>query len=117
MKGLDEATRLVVGGGKHGAPLPRVERRRGEHRGRHRQPIGRKIFEQAERYRKRGDSAGGGGAQRFVDCRGLGADRIERLCDRRTGGVGAGARDEVDQLPPAHRTIVAVARRLVQNGQ
>ena len=27
----------------------------------------------------------------------------------------AGARDEVDQLPPAHRTVVRVARRLVQH--
>jgi hypothetical protein len=75
------------------------------------------MFQQSKRQRQGRDGAGGGGAQRLVDVRRICADRFERLLDRRAGGVGPGARDQVDQLAPADRTVVAVAGRLVQYGQ
>ena len=42
---------------------------------------------------------------------------VQRLRDDRAGAVWPAARNEIDQLPPAHRRVVAVARRLVQHGQ
>ena len=37
--------------------------------------------------------------------------------DDRARAVGTGAGDEVDQLAPTHRRILAVAGRLVEDGQ
>jgi tetratricopeptide (TPR) repeat protein len=76
------------------------------------------LFAQAaERQRHCRGRPGGRGAQDFVDSRRVGANHLERLSNRRTVGIGTGARDEVDQLPPAHRHIAAVASRLVEDGQ
>ena len=47
----------------------------------------------------------------------IGSDRLERLDDHRTRRVRAGTCDKVHQLAPADRNIVAVAGRLVQDGQ
>ena len=46
----------------------------------------------------------------------IGAEHLERLGDQRIARLAAGARDQVDQLTPAHRPFVRVARRLVQHG-
>ena len=43
--------------------------------------------------------------------------RLKRAVDDRARAARPGARDEVDQLTPAHRRIVAVAGRLVEDGQ
>jgi hypothetical protein len=117
MKRLDESARLLVGRARHRLPLSAVERGRGKHRRRHGEAVGSEEFEEAQRQRQGGDGARGGGAQVLVDFRGIGADRFKRLGDGRARGVRPGTRDQVDQLPPAHRNVAAVAGRLVQNGQ
>ena len=104
---------FLVGIGKQGLPLRRIEAGGGEHRRRDGKLVGGEAFEQAKRQGQRGDGPGGGRAKRLVDAVRLGADRLERLDDDRARAVGPGASDEVDQLPPAHRRIMAVARGLV----
>ena len=73
------------------------------------------MVEQAERQGPPRHGAGGGRAQILIDVAGLCADRFQRLADDWTGPGGTGARDEVDQLPPTDRGVVAVAGRLVQH--
>ena len=51
----------------------------------------------------------------LIDIGAIGADQLQGLLDQRIVGLRAGARDEVDQLPPAHRTVMRVDRRLVQH--
>ncbi|GAA4718493.1 hypothetical protein GCM10023325_14030 [Sphingomonas lutea] len=53
----------------------------------------------------------------FVNRVRFGANGIERLADDRARAALPRARDKVDQLAPAHRSIVAVAGRLVQDSE
>ncbi len=117
MQRLDEPAGLVIGRGQQRAPLRRFERRRGQHRRRHGQPVGGEAFKETERQRQSGDGARGRGAQRLFNIRRFGADRFQRLRDHGARAVRPSARDEVNQLPPAHRRVVAIGGRLVQHGQ
>jgi hypothetical protein len=81
------------------------------------QAIGGKIFEEAKRQRKCRNGSGRGGAKAVLYLGSIAPDRIERSGNHRAAAAGSGARDEVDQLPPAHRSVMAVAGRLVEDGQ
>ena len=117
MKSFDESSGLGVGNREQRLPLPVVESRRSKHRGRNRQPIGGEDLEQAQRERKRGNGASGCGAQIFVDIGPGAADFVEGASDGRAGAIRTGACDQVHQLTPAYRRIVAVAGRLAQHSQ
>src|SRR6185503_13924654 len=114
---LDKPAGLLVRDLEQRPPLGVVERRRGEDRSCDGKAVRGKIFKEAEGQWKRRDGTCRGSAQAFVDLASVRADRFERLRDRFARGVGSGARDEVNQLPPANRNVVAVAGRLIQNGQ
>src|SRR5438270_803302 len=79
------------------------------------QAIGSEIFEKAERQGPPRHGASGRCAQILVDVSGLCANGFQRLADDRAGAARTGARDEVDQLPPADRGVVAIAGRLIQH--
>ena len=117
MQGLDEACRLLVHQRQQCPPLAGIQGRRRQHRRRDEQAVRREIFEQAEGQWKRRDGAGRGCAKSRFDHSGVRPDRLERAADHIAVGNRAGACNEVDQLPPAHRRIMAVAGRLVQYGQ
>ena len=117
MERSDKRIGFFIGNGDQRAPLGSVERRRRQHRGGNAQRIGCKIFKQGQRERQCGDGPGGGGANRLVDPRRLCADRLERFGGHRAGAVRSRARDKVDQLAPPDRGVMAVLRRLVEDGQ
>jgi hypothetical protein len=52
-----------------------------------------------------------------VDWHRVTADHPECIGDDRAGGIRPGTRDEIDQLPPADRRIVAVASGLAEHCQ
>ena len=118
VKRLDEAARLLVGGGVKRLPLARLESRRGEHRRRNGEAVGREIFEQPER---KGQAPRPRAPRRRASSRRRVAAslRIASSASATTGlrAVRPGTRDQVDQLAPPHRRVVAVFGRLVEDGQ
>jgi hypothetical protein len=110
---LHEASGLAIGIGEQGLPLRRFERGNREHRRRDRQPVGRETFEQAERQWQCSDRARCRCAKWLIDVRRLCSDDLKGLDDHRGRRIRAGARDQVDKLPPAHGRVVAVARGFI----
>jgi len=114
---LYEPASFLVGRGMQHLPLMRIERCGREDRRRDRQAVSSEILEEAERQGKRGDRPCGRRPQRFVHALRFALDGLQGLSDDRACTTGAGARNEVDQLAPAHRRVVTVFGRLVEDGQ
>src|SRR5204863_8248490 len=79
--------------------------------------VGGEIFEEAERQWPASDGPCSRRAETFVHLRRLLPNGFECLSYYRARAGGTGARDEVDQLAPTDRGVVAVAGRLVQHCQ
>jgi hypothetical protein len=117
MQSTDKPPGFLVCRGMQDLPLGPIERGRRQDWRRNRQAIGCEIFEQTERQRKGRYRAGSRCPQEFIHPRRFVANGLERVSDNGARAVNAGSRDQVDQLPPAHRGIVAVVGRLAEDGQ
>jgi hypothetical protein len=109
----DEPPRLFVGDDMQDLPLVGVEGCCSQHRRGNGQAVRCEIFEQTEGQWKRGNGPRSRRAKSLIDARPFVPDGFKRLGNDRACAVRTGASDEVDQLAPANRRVVAVFGRLV----
>ena len=99
---------------QHPGPLRRAQDDGCEDGRGHRDRIGRKCSEELDRKLRTGDGTGGRRAKLRVDLVGVGSDLHQRQLGGRRGKI-VSAREQLDQLPPAHGAIVRIGRGLGQN--
>jgi hypothetical protein len=83
------------------------EQRRGD-----RQPVGGENLKQGKGDGKSSDCPGRSGANGLRDFRAVLSNDVDRSGEQCWIPVTAGARDEVDELPPADRAVTRGIRRL-----